>query len=144
MENDKPIIIEYIYSVSGKVHAIKDGLIVNTVGIWEPYYLFSKPVDNRETSFKVNYSFLFTSDNAIEIPEGFSVSECPKSVSSSKTDFGAFDIRFEQGENRLEYQLKLTAKNGVFPKNRYQAYYQFNQEILQAISPNIALTKVAE
>ncbi len=140
MENDKPIIIDFSYTVSGRIQALKQELIVNTTGIWEPYYLFSEPVNDRKTKFEIRLPFLFSSHTEMKVPDGFSISEDSKNPLSSKTEFGAFDIKFDPGETALAYHLKLTAFKGVFPKDDYQAYYRFKQDILQAAAPKISLT----
>lgn len=139
MENDKPIIIDSFYSVSGRIHPLKKKLMVKTSGIWESNYLLSEPVNNRKTKFEIEIPFLLVSHNVMEVPEGFEISEYPKELFSSKTDFGDFNIKFSTSNNTLEYHLRLTARKGVFPKDEYQAYYEFKQLVLQAASPNISL-----
>lgn len=140
-ENDKPVTVHFFYSVTGRVHAVEKKLVVNTAGIWESYYLFSEPVKSRKTKFQIRLPFIFTSHNVINVPQGFSMSKYPENILPSKTDFGVFDIKFNPDKNKLDYQLKLTAEEGVFPNDKYQEYYQFKQKILQAILPNISLVE---
>ena len=105
--------------------------------------MFSEPVKNRLTGFKIRYPFVFTSINEFSIPKGFSVKEWPEDFSSSKTEFGSFEIKYSQSTNSLKFKLKVEAKDGNFNKNQYQAYYRFNQEILEKASPNLSFTKLS-
>ena len=139
MKNDEVLIIDCLYAVSARLYALKNKVIVNTTGIWEPYYLLSEPANNRKTKFEIKIPFQFSSDNEIKLSEGFEVGEYPKDHLSSETEFGSFDMKFDNNKRKLKYQLQLTAVNGVFSKDKYQAYYQFMQNALTAASPHITL-----
>lgn len=141
--NNEPLTVELDYSISRNIHALKDGLVVNTGGIWEPYYLYVEPVNNRQTKFEVEFPFSFASQNTFKIPDGFAIEKLPKPRLASKTDFGTYETKCRQDGERIQLNLKLSAKDGIFPKGRYQAYYRFNQKIIESASPNLMFTQLA-
>jgi hypothetical protein len=138
--NNKPLKIVLNYSTPRKIHTLKHGFMVNTGGIWEPYYLLSEPVKNRQTGFEVKYPFRFVSQNIFYIPKGTALNEISGSQSSFKSDFGSCDVTFQQTEKCAEFRVAVDAKKGIFSKNQYQSYYQFGQEILKTVSPSLTFS----
>ncbi len=141
-DNNEPIKLEFEYSVLRKVHSIKEGLIVNTGGIWEPYYLFSEDVKNRQTKFEVDFPFRFTSNNTFEIPDGFAIKALPKTFSPRPTAFGVLETTSDKTEKRVQFQVRLEAKKGIFPKDQYREYFNFNQKCIETASPNLVFTEL--
>ena len=142
-DNSQPVTITMKYSVLRSIHVIKEGLIVNTGGIWEPYYLFSEPVKNRKTGFRIEYPLRVISNNKFEIPEGFALNSLPKAHSSTQTQFGMFETSSSKVGNTIHFQLKHDAESGTFSNEQYQAYYRFNQKIIENASPSLNFTKMS-
>lgn len=139
-DNNKPLRIVLNYAVLRKIHTLKEGLMVNTGGIWESYYLLSEPVKDRQTGFEVEYPFRFVSQNIFHIPEGTVLKEISGSQASSRSDFGSYEVTFQQKEKRAEFRVAVDVKKGIFDKNQYPSYCQFGQEILKTASPNLTFS----
>ncbi|NMH27247.1 DUF3857 domain-containing protein [Flavobacterium silvaticum] len=96
---------------------------------------------NRENAFQIERGFLDEDEIVINLPEGFSIEALPSDF-ELKTKFGQYNTSLiKKTETTLTYKRRLLINDGFYPKEEYDAYRLFREQIAKNDNSKIVLKK---
>ncbi len=98
-------------------------------------------VENRKTSFAVDYSYNDEDEIIYTLPKGYKVEFLPKDV-LIESEFGKYTAKVTAKDNTLVYHRSKTIINRKYPAEKYGDYVAFSKKIFQADKEKGILTKV--
>ena len=96
---------------------------------------------NRKNDFEIDRGYYDSDEIEITLPNDFEIEFLPEKVDLS-TDFGTYSMSIEKRENKtLFYKRDLTIYSGEFPKENYEAYRKFREQIAKNDNLKLVLIK---
>jgi hypothetical protein len=83
---------------------------------------------NKKFSFEIDYGFLDVDETEIVLPKNYVVTQLPEKI-SVKEKFGEYNASVIAENNKLIYKRKLTIYDGVYPKEEYESYRKFLEQV---------------
>lgn len=83
---------------------------------------------NKKFSFEIDYGFSDADEIEIELPKNYVITQLPEK-NSLREKFGEYQSEVTQENNKLIYKRKLVIFDGVYPKEDYEAFRKFREQI---------------
>ncbi|MCF6182797.1 hypothetical protein [Lutibacter sp.] len=100
-----------------------------------------KRLKNRKLPLEISKSYTDIDSVTVKLPPNFKIDYLPQKV-EIKNNFGMYMMNFEKvDETHYLYSRKLEMIKGQFPKEMYDAYRKFRQQIRKYDNTKIILTK---
>lgn len=83
---------------------------------------------NKKFSFEIEYGYIDTDEIEIILPQNFSITQLPEKM-VLKEKFGEYTASVINENGKLIYKRKLVVYDGVYPKEDYETYRKFKEQI---------------
>lgn len=98
-------------------------------------------VEDRKTSFAVNYSFKDEDEIIYTIPKGYKIEFIPKDI-SIESEFGKYSAKFTAKDDKLVYTRTKMMVSKKYPPEKYNDFAAFYKKIYQADKQKSILAKM--
>lgn len=96
---------------------------------------------DRKLPFEISRGYTDRDEFIIEIPAAYKVSELPETVLIN-SDFGSYEMSVTKlNDTTLSYTRVLKILNGVYPKEKYNAYREFRRAVKKSDNLKLILSK---
>lgn len=100
-----------------------------------------KRVRNRKTPFEIARGSFDQDEIEIELPQGFAVESLPQNITLS-TPYGEYHTELsKQDSGKLLYKRTLLLRQGQYPKQDYDTFRQFAEDVSRNDNAKIVLIK---
>ncbi|MCU0449032.1 MAG: DUF3857 domain-containing transglutaminase family protein [Bernardetiaceae bacterium] len=124
--------INQLATISGKRMFLQPNLLAK----WETLPV---ALENRRQEVEVSaYDFITHDTVAVELPEGFHIEHLPEAL-AFKSVFGEYHAQVAIAGRTLTYTRRLSLNRGIFPKEKYQEWVEFCQQMARADRLKIVL-----
>lgn len=83
---------------------------------------------NRAHPVKISRGYLYEDEYTIQLPENFEIEALPSGV-NTETKYGYYNFSIQRNQdNTLTYKRRFLIKEGVYPKEEYEAFRDFFRE----------------
>lgn len=121
--------------------SIAGGKIIFAANSYNRYDTNLKRIKNRKMPFEILRGFYDEDHISIDLPIGYVVESLPTDFEISGK-FGTYKTTIQKSENnKLVYKRSLLMKTGRYPKEDYEAYRLFTEQIAKNDNAKIVLTK---
>lgn len=83
---------------------------------------------NKKFSFEIEYGHVDSDEIEIALPQNFSITQLPEKI-TFKDKFGKYTSSVVYENNKLIYKRELIINDGVYPKEDYETYRKFIEQI---------------
>ena len=98
-------------------------------------------LEDRKTSFAVNYSFKDEDEIIYTIPKGYKIEFIPKDISIA-SEFGKYSAKFIAKDDKLIYTRTKMMVSKKYPPEKYNDFAAFYKKIYQADKQKSILAKI--
>jgi transglutaminase-like putative cysteine protease len=98
-------------------------------------------LEDRKTSFSVNYSFKDEDEIIYTIPKGYKIEFIPKDISIA-SEFGMYSAKFTVKDDKLIYTRTKMMVSKKYPPEKYNDFAAFYKKIYQADKQKSILAKM--
>ena len=142
-QNDKKLVsFKQSIALSGLNYASQaNDRLIFPVNAFNAQSYSPKRYRNRENPFQVTRGYLDEDQIEIDLPEGYAVESLPADL-VLKTKYGEYELKVTKvSEKKLSYKRVLLLNDGLYPKEEYDAYRQFREQISRNDKAKIVLLK---
>ncbi|WP_456377675.1 DUF3857 domain-containing protein [Lutibacter sp.] len=112
------------------------------INAFNKYSYVPKRIRNRKLPFVISRGFLDIDEVAIKLPDSYLVEYTPENIKLD-TEFGLYVLTFTKvNGNTFNYKRTLQINEGKFPKEKYEAYRKFRENIRKYDNSKIILKKL--
>lgn len=141
VKNQQPVYNEEIKFTSRDYATLSSGTYFFVANLANRRNSVPREVKNRSTDVYINRGFTDVDEITYQVPAGFRMDSNPLSINIDKP-FGKFTATATMNsKNQIVYKRKLEIFDGTYSKNKYQELVDFYQEVVDADSYKVALTK---
>ena len=83
---------------------------------------------NKKFSFEIEYGYIDADEIEMILPQNYSITQLPEKI-NLKEKFGEYNASIELENNKLVYKRKLTIYDAIYPKEDYEVYRKFIEQI---------------
>lgn len=141
IKNDKEA-IEFIEDLDVSVPSyatFSNGLMFN-LNVFNRTSFIPQRYKNRLNSFEIDTGFFDEDEVEIEIPNGYVVEAKPNNVQISDK-FGTYKMEIEINANKILFNRSYLLKNGSYPKEEYEKFRNFLEQISKADNSKVIFIK---
>ena len=96
---------------------------------------------NRQLPFQINRGYLDVDEFTIHLPQGYNIEAFPANE-LVENKFGQYQIEFIKNEDKtITYKRRILIKEGLYPKEDYEAYRNFKLRVSRLDDSKIVLIK---
>lgn len=115
--------------------------LIFVVNSFNQYRNVPKRYRKRTTPFEIQRGFKDIDEYIISIPEGYIIESIPNNLQIS-TKFGEYRAEFiKESNNKIIYKRSLITNEGLFPKEDYEDFRNFREQISRGDNSKIVLVK---
>ena len=141
--NDKNTVAfteELNFETDNYVSTAGDRILLNP-NLFNRFDFLPEAEKNRKLPLKIRRGYTFNDEIEILLPDGYTVEAAFEPIALT-TQFGAYTAAVkEQGASKITYYRELILNEGVFPKEDYNKYVAFIQEVVKKDKSKIVLSK---
>ena len=134
---DKPIQIDYKFSVEDYYKEIGDEIFVN---LCLDKSLVNSGIKDRKTPLENDYQYINRNVTILEIPEGYEVSYLPDDVKLD-TDYFGFEINYQQNEGKIIATKEFYVSYLLLETDSFDEWNHANKKYSQTVRNTVVLKK---
>ncbi|MEN9336152.1 MAG: hypothetical protein RLZZ500_1139 [Bacteroidota bacterium] len=141
--NDDKIKIEFTQEVeiSAQGYGKKSGnMLVVGINPFNQSTFIPQRYRVRKNPIEIERGFYDEDVFDFDVPEGHKIDAIPENV-KLENDFGSYELQLQIVENKITVKRTLLIKAGIFPKEEYENYKKFREQIAKADNSKIVFIK---
>jgi hypothetical protein len=111
------------------------------VNSFNPFRNVPQRYRKRTTPFEIQRGFKDVDEYTISVPEGYTIESLPNNIQLS-TKFGEYKAEFiKESDKKIIYKRSLITAQGLFPKEDYEDFRNFREQVSRGDNAKIVLVK---